>query len=103
MFIKILTNNYSRQWTFLLDSFKRSQLVIRRHQGASSRRIICPGFCNSMGVFYSPINGIKIQNLEKESGSFRPCVVSAGSFNPESLRPSFGYVALIGGSFRPDL
>ena len=43
-----------------------------------------------------------IKCRKKESGSFRPWVVSAGSFRPGSLRSIFGWVvsALVGGSFR---
>ena len=43
----------------------------------------------------------KIQNLETVSGSFRPWVVSVGSFRPEPFRQFFFVVsALIGGPFR---
>ena len=50
-------------------------------------------------VCYSPAQPMwnKIQNLETVSVSFRPWVVSVGSF-----RPFFVVLASIGGSFRPD-
>ena len=54
------------------------------------------------GSFFLPIWN-KVQNLETVSGSFRPWVVSVGSFRPESFQPFFFVVsALIGGSIRSD-
>ena len=61
-------------------------------------KYICDGFCKNpmdYGLFLPIWN--KIQNIETVSGSFRPWVVSVGSF-----RPIFAVSAMIGGVFRPD-
>ena len=49
-------------------------------------------------MIYSKIPITSYQKGQQESGTFRPWVVSAGSFRPGSFRPKFGR-----GSFRPIL
>ena len=55
-------------------------VFIRRLEPANLFLLVFVKTLWSMGGFLHILN--KIQNLETESGSFRPCVVSVGSFRP---------------------